>query len=155
MMATRVKKMRVFAASPSDVNEERDCLSKVVEELNRTLGRERNIVLELVRWETHVAPDMGRPQAVVSRQVGPFDIFVGIMWKRFGTPTGVADSGTQEEFDTAFGYWKVTRRPRIMFYFNQASYTLRTPQEADQVRRVLEFRASLQKQGLVWEYNGG
>jgi hypothetical protein len=76
------------------------------------------------------------------------------MWKWYGTPTGVEDSGTKEEFETAFGFWKVTGRPRILFYFNQAPYTLRTTLEADQIRRVLEFRAALQKRGLVWEYNG-
>lgn len=153
-MAKRVRKIRVFVASPSDVKEERERLPNVVEELNRVIGQDKNIILELVRWETHVAPDMGRAQTIINRQVGPYDIFIGIMWKRFGTPTGTANSGTQEEFGTAFECWKMTRRPRIMFYFNQAPYSLRTPEEADQVRRVLEFRAQLQKQGLIWEYNG-
>jgi hypothetical protein len=153
-MAKLIRKIRVFVASPSDVKEEREHLSKAVEELNRVIGQEKNIILELVRWETNVAPDMGRAQAIINRQVGPYDIFIGIMWKRFGTPTGTADSGTQEEFDTAFECWKKTRSPRIMFYFNQAPYTLRTSEEADQVRRVLEFRSQLQKQGLIWEYSG-
>jgi HEAT repeats len=153
-MLERVRKLRVFGASPSDVSEERDRLSRVVDELNRSIGQDRNISVELVRWETHVSPDMGRPQAIINRQIGPYDIFIRIMWKRFGTPTGIKGSGTQEEFDSAFESWQKTGRPRIMFYFNQAPYTLQTIEETDQVRRVLEFHAKLQQQGLVWDYNG-
>jgi len=150
----KTARIRVFVASPSDVQEERDQLRTVIDELNRLIGDEKGVVLELVRWETHVAPDMGRPQEVINRQVGPYDIFIGIMWKRFGTPTGHADSGTHEEFTAAFESWQVTRRPRIMFYFSQAPYTLRSPEDVDQLRRVLAFRAQMEKQALVWEYNG-
>ena len=132
----------------------RERLLRVVEELNRSIGRDKNLFLELVRWETHVAPDMGRPQAVINRQIGPYDIFIGIMWKRFGTPTGTAESGTQEEFGTALESWRTTGRPRIMFYFNQSPYTLGTAEEVEQISRVLEFRRQLQREGLFWQYNG-
>jgi hypothetical protein len=37
--------------------------------------------MEIVDWRTHVAPDMGRPQAVINAQIGDYDIFLGIMWK--------------------------------------------------------------------------
>jgi len=146
----KVTRIRVFVALPSDVTEERHLLGKVVEELNRGMGSELDVTLELVRWETHASPDMGRPQEIINRQVGPYDIFIGMMWRRFGTPTGVADSGTQEEFESAFLSWKTTGQPRIMFYFNQAPYTLQTSVEVDQVRRVLEFRDQIP--GLYWQY---
>ncbi len=148
----KVTRIRVFVALPSDVTEERHLLGKVVEELNRGMGSELDVTLELVRWETHASPDMGRPQEIINRQVGPYDIFIGMMWRRFGTPTGVADSGTQEEFESAFLSWKTTGQPRIMFYFNQAPYTLQTSVEVDQVRRVLEFRDQIP--GLYWQYTG-
>ena len=38
------------------------------------------------------------PQDVVNRQIGEYDLFVGILWNRMGTPTAVATSGTEEEF---------------------------------------------------------
>ena len=68
-MPQRVTKLRVFVASPSDVDDERAGLAQVVEELNRTVCVDSKLVLELVRWETHVAPELGRPQGVVNRQV--------------------------------------------------------------------------------------
>ncbi len=151
-MPDTLQMIRVFVASPSDVQAERNALVQVVEELNRTLGNKKSTHIELLRWESNVTPDMGRPQEVVNRQIGPYDIFVGMMWKRFGTPTGEADSGTVEEFELAYSSWRLTGKPRIMFYFNTAPYTLKTPEEADQLSKVLAFRQKLETQGLVWLY---
>jgi hypothetical protein len=153
-MARRVTKLRIFVASPSDVRDERAGLAQIVDELNRTVCVDRNVMLELVRWETHVSPDLGRPQDDVNRQVGPFDVFIGIMWKRFGTPTGRAESGTEEEFNLALKSWKATSTPRIMFYFNQAAYTLRSIEEAEQIRKVFQFRRRVERYGIISEYTG-
>lgn len=153
-MLEKFQKVRVFIASPRDVVEERRRLSSVIDELNRSVARDKGLVLELLRWETHTTPDMGRPQEVVSRQIGRYDILIGIMWKRFGTHTGLTESGTQEEFNLAYRYWKKTGKPRIMFYFNQATYILRSIEEVEQVRKVLNFRKQLEQHGLIWEYNG-
>ncbi len=153
-MDQSMRVVRIFVASPSDVESERVCLMHVVDEINRTWGTEACCHMELVRWESHVAPDMGRPQEVVNRQIDPYDIFIGIMWKRFGTPTGEADSGTVEEFELAYTSWRQTHRPRIMFYFNTALYSLETHEEADQLSKVLSFRTKLEKHGLVWLYEG-
>ena len=152
-MGKQVQKIRVFVATPSDVQEERKILRKVIEELNRMFGENYNTILDFIRWETHAVPDMGRAQAIINQQIGPYDIFVGIMWKRFGTPTGDSESGTQEEFNLAYESWKQSGKPRIMFYFNQLPYTLRSVEETEQVRNVIEFRSQLEKHGLIWEYD--
>ena len=153
-MVSTVRKLRIFVASPGDVSDERGRLQAVVNELNRTIGDEKGIVLELIRWETHVAPDMGRPQEVVNRQIGEHDIFVGIMWKRFGTPTGNADSGTEEEFDNAYASRQATKRPRIMLYFNQAPFMPRSDAEVEQMRKVLAFKEKVRSLYLIAEYSG-
>ena len=153
-MIERLQNVRVFIASPRDVVEERRRLSSVIDTLNRSVARDKGLVLELLRWDTHSTPDIGRPQEIISRQIGQYDILVGIMWKRFGTHTGLTESGTQEEFNLAYRYWKKTGKPRIMFYFNQATYILRSIEEVEQVRKVLNFRKQLKQHGLIWEYNG-
>ena len=153
-MVSTVQKLRVFVASPGDVGDERQRLQVVVDELNRTVGNEKHTVLELVRWETHVAPDMGRAQDVVNRQIGEHDIFIGIMWKRFGTPTGCAGSGTEEEFDNAYASWRDTKGPRIMLYFSQAPFMPRSDAEVEQVRKVLAFKQKVQSLALIFEYAG-
>lgn len=144
--------LRLFLASPGDVLTERERLSAVVEELNRTICPQLGFQLRLLKWETDTFPDLGRPQGVISKQIGQYDVMIGIMWKRFGTPTGRAESGTKEEFDAAYALWKLHGSPRILFYFSRAPYVIRSIEEVEQLRKVLEFKSDLQKHGLVAEY---
>jgi hypothetical protein len=146
------KHIRIFVGSPGDVSKERDMLDSVVQELNTTIAPYRGFSLELVRWETHCTPGLGRPQALINAQIGPYDFFVGIMWKRFGTPTGLAQSGTEEEFRIAYDAWHQNGFPRILFYFCQRPFMPRQEEELEQCRRVLGFRRELEQKGLVWEY---
>ena len=101
-MPRTVTQIRVFVASPGDVPDERDALDEVVDDLRHSFD---DLDVRLLRWERDTYPAMGRPQGVVNDQVGEFDVFVGVMWKRFGTRTGEADSGTEEEFNRAFERW--------------------------------------------------
>lgn len=139
-------------ASPGDVQTERDLLPAIVNELNFTTGQKLGFVIELVRWETHCRPGMGRPQGLINDLIGDYDVFLGIMWKRFGTPTGEADSGTEEEFNLAYGQWEKSGWPHILFYFCQAPYNYRTQGELDQRGKVLKFHESLKGKGIAWEY---
>lgn len=153
-MTDNITKLAVFIASPSDVSEERQRLQKVVEELNLGLAKANGLVLELVRWETHAWPSVGDDaQDVINRQIPIPDIFVGVLWKRFGTPTKRADSGTQEEFERTFNHWKKYRRPHILFYFSRKPYYPNSTEDLSQIEKVLQFRLRLQEQGvLFWEF---
>jgi Domain of unknown function (DUF4062) len=152
------KRIRVFVASPGDVQRERESLLGVVNELNRTcdsLLGQGFVRLELVRWETDTYSDVGRPQAVITEQIGDYDIFIGILWTRLGTPTGKAASGTIEEYETAYARWKRLRRPHICFYFNvAASPPPRTESDAQQGVELVKFRERLASVVLVHEYDG-
>jgi hypothetical protein len=110
--------------------------------------------LELLRWETHVTPGGGRPQALINEQIGSYDLFVGIMWRRFGTPTGVAGSGTEEEYRRAYELWEKNNSMPLMFYFCQKPFMPRQIEEVDQLRNVLLFRQQLTRKALVWDYAG-
>ncbi len=147
-------RIRVFVASPGDVAIERAALSKVVKDVNLAIdafapGR---AIVELLEWETKVVPGMGRAQAVINRQIGDYDFLVGIMWRRFGTPTGVAASGTEEEFRRAYKQWEAEGVPEILFYFSQQEATPSTSAESRQQTAVLEFREELEQVGLVKLY---
>lgn len=122
--------VQVFLASPSDVTEERLIVQNLVGELNRTVARELGVLLELIRWEDMV-PGPGRPEQVILDQAGieHTDLFIGILWNRFGTPTGKAPSGTEEEFEVAYEAWKARRKPHIMFYFCQPPVTFEHEEE--------------------------
>lgn len=144
---------KVFIASPGDVSKERDMLSQVVAEINQIHSKPLDYSLELLKWETHTAPGAGRPQQVINEQIGPYDIFIGIMWRRFGTPTGVADSGTEEEFRIAYKAWQADPSVILMFYFCQKPFMPRKVEELDQMRKILLFRHELEGKALFWNYS--
>ncbi len=146
-----------FLASPSDVVDERKVLEDVVNEVNLTAGEANGIHVELVKWETHTRPGFGEdPQDVVNAQIGEnYDIFVGVMWGRFGSPTSRADSGTEEEFNRALERLQNAKdRIEIMFYFKTAGIS---PNEIDplQLSKVQEFKRKISDNygGLYHEFN--
>lgn len=146
------KVLRVFIASPGDVPAERDALSRVVDEVNQTTAPLVDCRLEAVRWETHSSPDAGRPQQVINQQIGEYDIFIGVMWRRFGTPSGIANSGTEEEFRIAYKRWEELHQLALMFYFCEAPFYPKTLDELEQMKRVLLFRQELEGKALAWSY---
>jgi len=122
VMAKTHTVLEVFIASPGDVAPEREVLESVVSEFNLTWGDRHQVRLELLKWETHSRPAMGEDaQDVINRQIRDgYDIFLGIMWGRFGTATARADSGTEEEFQRAYDRLKNGDRVQIMLYFKDA-----------------------------------
>jgi hypothetical protein len=154
--ATNARILKVFIASPSDVIVEREALARLIRDINDVLAflaPEKRLTLELVRYETHAYPDLGAPQDVINRQIPiDYDIFVGVMWKRAGTPTQNAASGTIEEFRRAVAKRKTSHLPRIMFYFCDEKIALPSSEELSQIKTVLEFRAELSKLGLTETY---
>ena len=148
--------LKVFVASPSDVVDERNALAKLVGDINDVLvylTPEKQLRIELVRYETHAYPDLGKPQEVINREIPvDYDIFVGIMWKRAGTPTDSADSGTIEEFERASRRREKGSLPRIMFYFCDQPIPIPTTAELEQLQKVIEFRNKLAAQGLTSSY---
>lgn len=150
-----MKRLKIFVASPGDVSQERDIVSVVVQELRRTIGDIRDVELETVRWETHAWPDIGDDaQDVINGQIGEYDVLVGVMWKRFGTPTKRAKSGTGEEFERAYDFFTRFGRPKIMFYFRTTPFYPKDEKELSQIRKVLRFRKKLERLGvLFWEYD--
>lgn len=147
--------VKVFVASPSDVQDERDQLESVIGEINLTHGTD-DYRLELLMWQTHVVPEMGfEPQDVINRQIGEYDIFVGILWGRIGTPTSKADSGTEEEFERAYTALKQRKVKHILFYFCEAPLHLSSVADLEQRKKVVLFRQRIEQEklGLIGTYS--
>jgi hypothetical protein len=153
----QVTVLRVVVASPGDVQAERDTLSSVADELNRTVARAHNLRLEVVRWETDAYPGfhVNGPQGLIDPilRIEDSDIFIGIFWKRFGTPVRYAGSGTEHEFRRAYETWQEQGSPHIMFYFSQKPYTPTSVEDIEQWGRVLRFQQEFPPEGLWWRYN--
>lgn len=148
--------IKIFMASPSDVREEREVLASLVREVNEVLAflAPRQLLrVELMRYETHTYPDYGQAQDVINRQIPQdYDVFLGVMWKRCGTPTASAQSGTIEEFTRALARREKTGHPTIMFYFCDEPFPPPRGEEFEQYSRVMRFREDLESKGYTLSY---
>lgn len=149
---SRYKKVRIFVSSPGDLAEERECVARVTEELNKSVADAKGVVFEVLRWETDAVPGVGRPQEIINRDLGRADVLIGILWSRFGTPTGSAGSGTEEKFNVAYDSWSRSGRPKILFYFKKEAIALDSRDQLDQMSKVLQFRDRLANELLYSEF---
>ena len=157
-MPKKIDKYRILVASPNDVRDERESIKEVIDELNNTYGVRENVVIELVRWETHSAPAISNTsiQDIIDKDLGDdYDLFVGILWKKFGTPTKKFDSGTEQEFRNAYSRFVANPSTvQILFYFKTLPPLSLSDIEPNELRKVNEFKQILgEKSVLYWEYN--
>ena len=131
--------LKVFIASPGDLQPERQSTRAVVDEINLTLGRPFNVSIDLLGWEDTL-PGVGRPQELINRDVDDCDLFIGLIWKRWGThPGGHYSSGFEEEYERAHQRKQSTEKPEIWLAFKQVPQDqLNDP--GDQLKRVLAFK---------------
>jgi hypothetical protein len=151
-----IKIIRCFIASPSDTTEEREICEKVFSKINSGIGVPYKFHLESIRWENDVHPGIGSDgQDVINRQVkDKYDLFIGIMYMKFGSPTKRADSGTEEEFNIAYEKAKGLKNLEIMFYFNDKPISP-TLIDIEQLQKVTSFRENVLKQKCMYSmYNG-
>jgi hypothetical protein len=142
---------RVFVASPGDVWDERSRMPKVVESLNRTLGRLLDVVIELWRWEADAQPAAGEPQALIDPELDAADVVLVIFWNRFGTPTSAGATGTESEVLRALKRWGRVRRPQVMVYFCQRPALLDRPALEHRLK-LLDFRERISSLVLAADY---
>ncbi len=137
-----VRLLKIFIASPGDVKHERE---KAREEILclRPLAHNHGFDLEAVGWETHVAPGMGRSQALINPLVRECDLFIGILWRRFGAHTGEAESGTMEEFQLARERFAKEHAPEIMLYFREVHPDFLSDPGV-QLQKVLDFKKQIE-----------
>lgn len=157
-MPQTVTKYRIFIASPSDLMEDRQSIEEIIKELNLTFGNQNNLVIEQVKWETHSAPGISNKdvQNVINNDIGTqYDLFIGLMWTKFGTPTKKFGSGTEEEFNIALELFKKNPNSiQILYYFKNSLPQSLQDIIPDELEKVNRFRKSLGGENtFYWEYN--
>lgn len=151
-MAKQITLLSIFLASPSDLAEERMAVKRAVDELNGIVKQTMNVQLEILMWETDSYPSAGiDAQDIINSQIGDdYDIFIGMMWQKFGTPTGRAGSGTEEEFERAYNKFVETKgETKIMLYFSSKPIS---PDEIDldQLSKVKAFKKRVESMGVLY-----
>jgi len=170
MLQGSLRIYKIFIASPGDVVAERRIAFDVVDELNLVYESQgENYRLKVRAWERHSHPDLGLPQAVIKEQIPieECDIFIGVFWKRFGTPPGSVRpsdgrpylSGTEEEIDIAIAARETSsnQRPVIMLYRKtDLTPDLGSDEDHVQYAKVIEFfrqcKSSGEHPALVGEF---
>ena len=147
-----MREIRILLASPEELKKEREIASEVIESLNSTIGKQQNFRIDLIKWETHSRPEIGEyPQQVLNKQFGSYDVFLGLFWKRIGTKTPKAISGTIEEYKLAYDSYIKNGYPQIMIYFKKSRFYLTSIDECNQFIEVLKFKQNL-KDVYYWTF---
>lgn len=149
-MSFKAEIYRVFIASPSDLAEERQVATEAINEWNCQHAAAESVVLLPVKWETHATPRSGvRPQEAINDElVHNSDILVGMFWTKFGTNTGVAESGTVEEIDQF-----VAAEKPAMLYFSRRPidpYAINLTQQ----KKLRCFKSATYKNALTGGFTG-
>ncbi|WP_052893314.1 DUF4062 domain-containing protein [Pseudomonas lundensis] len=139
-MAGTRRFIKVFLASPGDVAEERKVAKTIVDDFNGQLADALGYQLELVGWEDTL-PDVGRPQAIINRDLDGCDLFIGMLWKRWGTPPGTEPytSGFEEDFNRSMTRNAKEGRPEINLLLKDID-TASLADPGDHLKKVIAFK---------------
>jgi len=155
MQTSNIKEIKVLLSCPDEVVKEDDFLShieNIIREVNILLVN-WNIRLELRHWKKNMSLGRGEPRVqdrINHRLVEHCDIFIGVLWTRFGTSPGTTleglcyESGTEEEFNLAQDLTK-----DIWIFFSDCP--VRPSQiNTEQLVKVNKFRKSLESSQIQY-----
>ncbi len=116
--------IKLFLASSSELKGDRQEFEIFINRKNKDLVA-KGVFLELVVWEDFLdAVSQTRLQDEYDKEISNCDIFVMLFWTKVG-------QYTKEEFETAFGQFKVTNKPSIFTYFKDADISTASANEED------------------------
>ena len=107
--ATVPDEIRVFISSPDDIKPVRKAALRVIRELAQ--GKASSHGLNLIGYDQDSIPpttvNLNRGEVaedgIVENEIfKSCDLLIVLFWRRLGTPTGKAISGTAQEFDEAY-----------------------------------------------------
>ncbi len=141
--AKTLRVIKIFIASPGDVQAERTIFRDIVNEVNEIKANSLEIALKPLGWEDTL-PGKGRPQALINKDIEDCDLIIMLLWKRWGTPTGKYTSGFEEEYELAKRLNEERGgRPEIWLHFRAVSEEMMAD-PGEQLRKVLEFRKHIE-----------
>ncbi len=94
--------------------------------------------IALFRWEDST-PSYGRPQSTINKAVDECALFIGMLWEKWGQPTGEYSSGFEEEYERALSRRKKGPEPEIWLVLKSIDSD-RMKDPGPQLAKVLSFR---------------
>lgn len=148
----QIKQYTVFISCPGDVSDERQIVTKALDDF--VLINDTDVHFKPVHYKSNVSSSFKNltPQEIINESLPPYDIYIGIMGARFGTPTKSYQSGTQEEFEIALEKQKKGDCKRVSFLFK--SITIKGDEwvetQYEQYAKVRAFKQKLSPEG-IWQ----
>lgn len=147
-MPADLKAYRIFIASPSGLEEQRELFAKTIHEYNSMEAHYRGVQFLPMGWKDSLG-GMGRPQEFINKDIRLCDYFILLLRDRWGSepfPSGesVYTSATEEEYYFA---QKLIQDPdiplkQIMIFFQSVpEEKLAVPDQ--QLQNVIDFRRML------------
>lgn len=136
--------IRVFLASPGDLGEERLAAKDAVDEVNAATAKPQGYQIDLYGWEDTISA-AGRPQAIINEELKQCELFIGMLWAKWGTPPdneGHHTSGFEEEYELASRMWAAGRSPELRMYFKAVDAD-RMKDPGQELSKVIAFRDKL------------
>jgi tetratricopeptide (TPR) repeat protein len=154
-MASQIINYKVFIASPGGLEAERKNFKSILSAHNETDAMERGCNFQSIGWEITLG-GVGRPQARINQDLKTCDLFVLVLWDRWGSPTGAEEgytSGTHEEYEVALECLKSNEKPmKDIVVFFKAVDPRRLSDPGPQLSSVLDFKRLLEKErSLLYE----
>jgi len=145
-MPSTVTVYRVFIASPGGLEPERETFRRVLNDYNESDALEDGALFIPVGWELTTV-GIGRPQALINRDLQRCDYCVLVLRDRWGSPAGGASlysSGTEEEYQVARECLRNgTMRNMVVLFGAVEASKLSDP--GDQLKKVIAFRRELEE----------
>jgi hypothetical protein len=134
--------IRVFFASPGDLEEERLLTADTLPEMSQQSGH----TFEFLGFESALATTGRRSQDTINILVDKCDVFLAVFYRRWGQPsrdTVAATSYTEEEFERAKRRLAATGAPEIFCFFKQVDLAS-VADPGEQLSKVLEFKRRIE-----------
>lgn len=146
-MKNKRHQVKVFLASPGDVEGERHAFRDLLHDLSARTDQE----FTPLGFEDVLASTGQRPQDLINDLLDECDVFILVFHRRWGQASTDAvgyTAYTEEEFQRALRRFNETGAPQIICFFKQVELSaLADPGE--QLTKVLNFRRSLEASGQV------
>ena len=136
--------------APSDIQEEIQIAKNVIHRWNVINSEYQRRVLLPLHWSDNAYPLAGEhPQKTIDNTVVvKSDLLICIFCSRLGSPTDTHKSGSLEEIDEHLKSGK-----DVMLFFKKNGPSPQNEQELEQLKELMEYKKSIQKNILWWEYN--
>jgi tetratricopeptide (TPR) repeat protein len=150
-MADGVTLYRIFIASPSHLDRERQACRETIEEYNRTEAIQHHMLFFPVGWE-HVPSGSGNPQSKILDSLEKCDYFILMLWDHWGTRPGGRErssSGSEAEYKAAVRCLMAdpSEKPmRDMAVFFKAVAPKQMADPGKDLKEVLAFKTRLEAQ---------